>query len=140
MSDEIDWLPMIRQRLALDILPSAKRNDYWDILELTPPGPDVSESMVQESNKRLATVAPLSQFIEPYIVLTGDILSGIMYKDFCAKLAENGMEAREEDKKEFQKALIEQNREVLRSAIYPILAVMMNTQVIDYGSTIKAFM
>lgn len=125
MDEEIDLTPVVRQRLAWDICDCQEIDDLWEELGLIPPGEDVAEAAHHESHERMATVAPLITLGDVYVLLTSDIISRIMKHHF----EKSGGEMTDAMKS----IMAAQNQEVIRGAIYPILAHMLESGVIQFG-------
>ena len=123
-ADAIDPVPLIRQRLAEDILPIG--HDYWDVLDLVPPSAEAGNRLHDESARRLFNVAPLQNFVEVYSVLTADIITQVMYKN----LTKLGTYSDEQINGWHAKTVLE-NREIARSAVLTILAHMVDAGVVQ---------
>lgn len=123
MTTAIDPLPLIRQRLAEDMLPIG--HDYWDVLDLVPPSKEAGSAVHEESARRLWRVAPYQNFVEVYSVLTADIISQVMYKN----LQRLGTHTEDEVEQWHDRTLLE-NREIVRSAVLTILAHMIEAGVL----------
>lgn len=132
MSDEepVDIMPVMRQRLAWDIVPCEDIEKLWAKLDLVPPGEEVAEAEHQESHRRMITVAPLITWAEVYIALTTDIISRVMIAHLEERIKGGQQEQLPEQALEIMTA---QNQEVVRGAVYPILAHMLEMQLIEFG-------
>lgn len=131
MDDEdLNPLPLIRAKLAWDMLPA--NHDYWDVLDLVPPSEEISQDIQRESDRRMKLVEPFMPFIEMYSVLCADIMSSVIYKNQRTQLDESN-DFQMGLLKQWHRALIHQNREILRGAMYPLLAAMMEAGVIQKG-------
>lgn len=130
MSDEVDLVPLLRQRLAQDMLPCT--HDYWECLKLTPPGDEVADAVHAESHLRMNSVAHYQSFVDVLVVLTADILTEVMYHDLKKVLDLREMNA-ENAAEHWHDVYTVQNRENIRAAIYPILAHMLEAGVLRHG-------
>ena len=132
MSDDIDLVPLLRQRLAQDMLPC--EHNYWQALGLTPPGQDVGEVCHADSHARMDSVARYQAFVEIYSVLCADIVTEVMYKNLLDHLAEEmNTDVSLENATRWHGAARSQNREIVRSAVYPILAHMLEAGILKHG-------
>lgn len=123
----------MRQQLAEDMLPID--HEYWDVLELVKPSEDVRDLNKEESSKRMQMVVPLQSFIEVYSILCADIISEVMYKNLLKQEDAEGIP--EEYIKAWHRTTTTQNREIVRGSVYPIIAHMIQSGVLMYGSGAK---
>src|SRR5580698_3648929 len=77
--EQIDLLPLVRQRLAWDMLPCD--HDYWDVIGMVPPSDEVGDAAHSESHARMNTVARYQPFVDTYSMLCADIITEVMYKN-----------------------------------------------------------
>src|ERR1700691_3508733 len=132
MSDEapVDTTPVVQQRLAWDIVPCEQINeDMWHALGLNPPSQDVADAAHAESHERMNVCQPMVPFTEVHVALTADIITRMMAKFAADKVPGNTVEVPEQ----FLNTLARQNTDVIRAAIYPLLAFMMEAGIITYG-------
>lgn len=123
--EPIDLVPMVQHRLLMDILPFENVKDFWGALALVPPSPDVEEVLQAESNARMQKVRPLGPVCEMYVVLTADIITEAMYQRLVA--AQDPDDAMSLDQaRDMRPMMLNQNREVVRAAIYPTLAHLID--------------
>jgi hypothetical protein len=127
MSNEqpIDLVPMVQHRLLMDILPFENVKNFWGQFSLVPPSPDVEEILNVESNRRMEKVAPLGPVCEMYIVLTADIITEAMYQRLVQSQDPEDSYAIE-TARGMRPMMLNQNREVVRAALYPTLAHMID--------------
>jgi hypothetical protein len=127
MSSEqpIDLVPMVQHRLLMDILPFNEVSKFWGALSLIPPSPDVQEILQTESNLRMQKCAPLGPVCEMYIVLTADIITEAMYQRLVSAQDPDDAYALQ-TARGMRPMMLNQNREVVRAAIYPALAHMID--------------
>lgn len=127
MSNEqpIDLVPMVQHRLLMDILPFEHVKDFWGAMSLVPPSPDVEEVLQAESNARMNKVRPLAPVCEMYIVLAADIITEAMYQRLVsAQDPDDAMSL--EQARGMRPMMLNQNREVVRAAMYPTLAHLID--------------
>lgn len=127
MIESVDMLPLIRQQLAWDMLPP--NHDYWDVLKLVPPSAEIADFVQRESLNRMKLVEPFVPFVEMYSVLVADIMSEVIAKNQQAQLDPDD-DFQQGMFKEWHRSLIGQNREIVRGAMYPMLAAMMESGLI----------
>lgn len=129
--DEIDLVPLVRQRLAWDILPCD--HDYWELLGIVRPSPEVEDAAHAESHVRMALVKPIQAFLEVYSVLAADIITEVMYDT----LREAMPPAEEEEEKysRWHDATLDQNREIVRGAVFPVVANLMEAGILARGTS-----
>ena len=123
-------LPTIRQQLAADILPAD--HNYWDVLDLVPPSDEGNEQAQAESVARMEGVKRFVPFIDTYSTLAADIMSQVIYKNAATQIDLTNPEVAG-GFEQWHYGLVIQNREVVRAAVYPILAAMLQANVITYG-------
>jgi hypothetical protein len=116
-------VPVVRTKLAYDMLPT--EHSYWDVLKIIPPSDEGGELMQAESRARMRAVMPYQRFVDTYAVLTADIITEVMYQNLRRQI----------DADDYQAAVwhdttMAQNREIVRGAIYPILAHMLESGVL----------
>lgn len=111
-------------------------HDYWDVLNLTPPSDDVAEGITAESEQRMQTVQRFGPFVEMYAVLCADILTQVLYKNMAVRMDLSNPQVHTA-LENWHVELVNQNREVIRGAVYPILAAMLEADMIDYGEKAK---
>jgi hypothetical protein len=128
MEDALDITAVIQQRLAWDIVPCDEIDDMWQQLELVKPSEDVAEIAHSESHERLATIEPLALIGEVYVTLASDIISKVMSKHFEDL---HGSQPSDAEKS----ILNQQNQEVIRGALFPIIAHLMETGMLQLGPT-----
>lgn len=121
----IDLIPMVQHRLLMDILPFGDVKQFWGALSLVPPSPDVEEILNAESNARMQKVAPLAPVCEMYVVLAADIITEAMYQRLVAAQDQDDAMALEQARG-MRPMMLNQNREVVRAALYPTLAHMID--------------
>lgn len=126
-SEPINLLPLLKQRLAEDMLPET--HEYWKVLDLVPPSPEGLEKAHEESGKRLRMVAPLQKHVDIYSAVIADIVSQIMLKN----LQDTDPEMSEDTIDDWHKMKIRENREIVRGCMYPILAQLIDSRVLVYG-------
>lgn len=128
--ETIDATPAVQQRLAWDIVPCEQINEeMWRALGLMPPSQDVADAAHQESHDRIALCSPLVPFTEVHIALVNDIVTKLMMKYAGDKVPGHAHEIPQA----FTDSLAVQNGDVIRAAIYPILAAMIEAGIITYG-------
>lgn len=133
MSDEdIDLIPLVRQRLIRDMLPCD--HGYIDVLDVVPASEDVSAVLHAESHARMSTVVAFLPFVDMYAILTADIMTQVMYKNLKATMPD-GDDRLKSAGESWHKIMLQQNREVVRGAVYPILAHMMESGLIVKGKS-----
>lgn len=125
MSEPIDMVPTIRQRLFWDILPCDQVGYYWDTTGLVPPGPDVAEIAHRESHARLQKVAPLAEVCEMYIVLTADMITEVMFKQVLSQVDTDDPRI-QDTAQQVHDTMLTQNREVVRGSLYSTLAHLID--------------
>lgn len=126
----LDTTPVVQQRLAWDIVPcEAINEDMWHALGLIPPGQDVADAAHQESHDRLSVCQPMVPFTEVHMALAADIVTRMMLKFAADKMPGHTIEIPQQ----FLDSLSHQNVDVMRAAIYPLLAAMMEAGIITYG-------
>ena len=127
--NQVDMTPTVRQRLLLDIMPFEVVPMFWEGMSLVPPGPDVLPLLENESNKRMAKVAPLAPVCEMYIAFTAEIITQAMLKQLLMRIPETDQMAREQAK-EMLPVMTGQNREVVRASLYATLAHLIDSEFI----------
>lgn len=127
--EQIDLLPLVRQRLAWDMLPCD--HDYWDVIGVVQPSEDVKVPAHAESHARMNTVARYQPFVDTYSMLCADIITEVMYKNLLSQFGEH--EVPEDVTQAWHDMTLTQNREIIRGAVFPILAHMLASGVIEPG-------
>jgi hypothetical protein len=125
VSDQINITPMIRHRLLMDILPFELVHKFWEMQALVPPSPDVRQAMEAESTVRMAQVAPLAPVCEMYITLTSEIITEAMYQNLLTRIDGEDIMAQDQAR-EMLPGMTQQNREVVRAALYATLAHLID--------------
>lgn len=128
MNEALDITAVIQQRLAWDIVPCDEIDDMWQTLELIAPSEDVAEAAHAESHIRMTTVEPLASIGEIYITLTADIISKVMARHWQEIHGEHPSD-------EEQSVMRQQNAQVIQSAVFPIIAHLMETGMLQLGPT-----
>lgn len=121
MTDSFDLIPLVRQQLAWDMLPC--EHDYWRALELTPPSDEGRDTMHAQSHTRMHAVEPFKNFVDTYSILTADIITEVMYQNLLKHLDGEEIPGIET----WHEVTRKQNREIVRGAVYPILAHLMDS-------------
>jgi hypothetical protein len=125
--EHLDITPAMKQRLSWDICDCAEINDMWGELGLTRPSNDVAEAAHAESHYRMSQAEPFLLMGDIYITLASEIISCVMKHHW-----EKNGDKLPDEAADF---MVMQNREVLRAGVYPILAHMLETGVIQFGPT-----
>jgi hypothetical protein len=128
VNDALDITAVIQQRLAWDIVSCDEIRETWKYLDLVQPSEDVAEVAHLESHKRLRTVEPLALIGDVYITLAADIISKLMAKHFEEQ---NGCMPTDTERS----VMMAQNNEVIRGALFPIIAHLMETGMLQLGPT-----
>jgi Na+/citrate or Na+/malate symporter len=131
VNDALDITAAVKQRLAWDIVACDEIAGMWETLGLVPPSEDVSEVAHAESHARMATVAPLGIMGEIYIVLASEIISNVMSKHYEELHGDLPSDAE-------RSIMKQQNEEVIRAAVYPVLAHLLESGMIQLGPTVYA--
>jgi hypothetical protein len=129
VNEAIDITPVIQQRLAWDIISCEEIDDMWDRLNLVAPSEDVAEAAHTESHARMDTVEPIGLVGEVYIALTADIISKVMAKHWEDSNGEPPSETE-------LSVMKEQNGQVIKGAVFPIIAHLMETGMLQLGPTV----
>lgn len=111
------------RRFAWDIMPCPEVNDLLTALGLTHGSDEGQELDHRESHRRLGMVFPLEKILRPYAQVMGTVVS-------VAMLDSAGLDDEDVD----SAAFAEQNAEVVLSATRAVLAQLMATDLISYGS------
>jgi hypothetical protein len=128
MNQATDITPAIQQRLAWDIVPCEEVQDIWRYLDLIPPSEDVAEVAHAESHNRLDTLMPIAIVGEIYITLAAEIVSKVMLKHYEDQHGEQPTDVE-------QSVMAAQNHEVIRGSVFPIIAHLMETGMLQLGPT-----
>jgi hypothetical protein len=132
VSDEdVDLIPLVRQRLIRDMLPCD--HGYIDVMDVVPASEDVGKVLHAESHARMATVLHFQPFVDMYAILTADIMTEVMFKNLKATIPADDTRVAEAAER-WHKVTQAQNREIVRGAVYPILAHMLEAGLIQHGA------
>jgi hypothetical protein len=127
-NEDIDLIPLVRHRLIRDMLPC--EHTYWDVLDVVPASDDVGEVIHAESHARMSTVLDFVPFLDMYSILTADIMTAVMYKNLKTNLAGENDPRLLEAAEKWHKTTLSQNREIVKGAVYPIVAHMLAAGII----------
>lgn len=126
MSEPLDVTPVVRQRLAWDICSCDEIDEMWDSLGMVRPSDDVAETAHEESHQRMDKIKPLTKMGDFYIGHASEIISNIMLHYY--------EKAGGDELTPLQTAImLGQNFEIIRSTMYPILAALLESGLIEYG-------
>jgi len=75
MEQPIDLTPMLKTRLAWDLLPHEEMREWMEKLGLTPAQEDVAKMEHQEAHDRSAIVKPISRLVDAYVAVISEIQS-----------------------------------------------------------------
>ena len=131
--EALDITAVVQQRLAWDIVSCEEISEVWSHLNLVAPSEDVAEVMHAESHRRMETVEPLGLIGDVYIALASDIISRLMSKHYEEEHGQMPSDAE-------QSIMRQQNQEVIRGAIYPIIAHLLETGMLKLGTNINSTM
>jgi hypothetical protein len=119
----VDLVPVVRTKLSYDMLPC--EHNYWDALKIIPGSDEGQDMMHAESHQRMKAIAPFRSMLDTYSVLCADIITEVMYKNLQKQMDPD--EYDDGHAAQWHDVTLAQNREIVRGAIYPILAHLLES-------------
>jgi len=95
MEQPIDLEPLLKSRLAWDLLPHDQMREWMEKLGLTPPNKDVEAMEHREAHGRANLVRPISRLVDAYVAQISEIQAA--YLGEHSEASEEQLEAFTED-------------------------------------------
>jgi len=95
MEQPIDLTPLLKTRLAWDLLPHEEMHAWMEKLGLTPANKDVSDMEHKEAHGRAQLAAPISRLVDAYVAVISEIQAA--YLGEHAEANQDQLEAFTED-------------------------------------------
>ncbi len=128
--EPVDLAPLVKTRLAWDLLNHQDMRRWLPLLGLTPGAEDMTEIEHQEAHDRIDKMAPLSGLAETYALLIAEINAVFLAEEHKGTTGDHLSNEDVED-------LTSTSYRMIRSGIFALLAEWLHDGLLEYGPAVK---